>query len=108
MMLNSAHQVIVGLICFIKINNEPLLEKLKRKNITPEEVLTVLNIPLDQNLFDTSLHYLYMVLRYELLTGEEFKKLKDNNYFRDIESYSGRKIRYLEKIIDYFDDMSID
>lgn len=108
MRLDNPYQVIVALVCFIKVNNEPLLEKLKRRDTTPEEVLTLLNIPLDQNLFDTSLLYLYMVLRYELLTGAEFKKLKDENYFRDIEGYSGRKVRYLETIIDYFENMSID
>ncbi|EPH2167816.1 hypothetical protein M0J28_002054, partial [Proteus mirabilis] len=108
MMLDKPEQVIVALVCFMKINNEPLLEKLKRRNTTPEEVLTMLNIPLDQNLFDTSIHYLYMVLRYELLTGIEFKKLKDENYFRDIEGYNGSKVKYLETITDYFENMSID
>ncbi|WP_207212792.1 hypothetical protein, partial [Proteus mirabilis] len=54
------------------------------------------------------IHYLYMVLRYELLTGIEFKKLKDENYFRDIEGYNGSKVKYLETITDYFENMSID
>ena len=108
MMLDKPYQVIVALVCFLKINNEPLLDKLKRRNTTPEEVLTLLNIPLDQGLFDTSIHYLYIVLRYELLTGEEFKKLKNENYFIGIEGYAGRKVRYLETITDYFENMSID
>ncbi|MGX8140939.1 KAP family P-loop NTPase fold protein [Serratia marcescens] len=100
-------KVAIGLITFLKVHNQKLLNDIIYKNINYDAVMSALNVSTVHLQQVKSISTLSDLINYHLSTDEELKEKRENGLLRGIESEYDEKVYILEPLNAAIEDLHI-
>lgn len=104
---SEVYKVAIGIIAFLKVHDQILLNDIVHKKIDLETSIRRLNISKKHIGEISEIYQIYHALEYHFITDEALAEKRQTKYFSDIEGFYGRRVKIFETLIESVDGFNI-